>query len=103
MSISLKQGSYYSLEYPIRKDGGTVSTVNDAKWVLYKGGSAAMTKTLADGISFADSKLTVTIDDSDTVSMSGNYELEVWITDANNNAVFVTKGRVTIEPTRTRF
>lgn len=103
MPTLLKQGSFYSLVYPIRQDGGTVASITDAKWVLYRSGTAVLTKTLSSGIAFASSQLTVTLDDSDTVSLSGGYDFEVWITDANANAVYVTSGNISFEVTKTRF
>jgi hypothetical protein len=104
MSTSLKQGSYYSLEFPVLTNGQTVASITDAKFSLYRSGAEVLTKSLADdSLSFASSTFSVELDDSETEGLAGLYTFEMWFVDTNGNNIHVRSGNINFEPTRVRF
>ena len=104
MSTSLKQGSYYTLEFPVLTNGLAVISVVDAKFSLYRSGAEVLTKSLADdSLSFASSTFSVELDDSETEVLAGLYTFEMWFVDTNGNNIHVRSGNMRFEPTKVRF
>lgn len=94
--FSMMSGDTKYLDYTITMTG-TLSG-STAKWVMYKNGTVAITKTTLSGISITDdTSLRVTLDPADTANLSGVYKHELQITDTSGNICTVALGTATIK------
>lgn len=94
--FTMISGDTKYLDYTITMTG-TLSG-STAKWVLYKNGVVALTKTTTAGISITgDTTLRVTLSPADTASLSGVYKHELQITDVSTNVCTVALGTVSIK------
>lgn len=96
------QNSFYELIFPITDQAGQ-PIASIAKAVLGLRGSQGqeIELSLGDGLVFADSTITATLEN--TIELSGGYSCELWIeTDAGQKHL-MRKDSLTFNPTRTRI
>ena len=100
MNIEINYGSWRQLDFPITINGLTVESINSTKFTLLSDGVEIVSLSMPSEISFANSTVSVFLDDSLTETLEKPYyDYELWISDHQSNPLYVTGGKLKIKPT----
>ena len=100
-NFTMYSGDSKTLSVRVVNENWKPVDIDSATDITYKlaasvSGTALITKDLSDGISVANSTVTITLGTADTASLSGDYYHELQITDASSNVFTAFSGTVTV-------
>lgn len=103
VALTLPQGGWRQVIFPIRIGSETVDDILDAKLSLFRGLTESLSLTLGNNLWFSNGELTAVFDETDTENLVASYRMELWIVNRKGNPIFVSGGTIRFEPTRLRF
>lgn len=102
--INFKQGASALLIIEHIIDDEPVTGINAAKYELYgRTGKVLISKTLNAGISFNEGKIEISLSDTDTAELSGNYNHQCVAKDLADRTFYPLIGDVTFGATKPRL
>jgi hypothetical protein len=102
--LTVNQATDFTIGITTSIDGVPLSSVSQAKYCLYGARNVkVLEKTLGDGITFADGKITVTFTEADTFNLEGSYTQECLVRNAAGTDVLALKGSIQINKILTRL
>lgn len=96
------QNGYYELVMPVTdSDGQPIASLAKAAFTLYQNGSAVVDLSLGQGLTFSNSEIVATL--NDTAELVGPYDYELWVETDDGKKHLMLKDRLHFQPTRKRI